>query len=285
MAFLELPDHRVHYRIDGAAIGGSDKPWLMFCNSLGTDMHMWDAQADAMSRHYRVLRYDRRGHGQSSAPPPPYSLSDLGGDVLALLDALDIERTHFCGLSIGGLTGQWLAIHAGERLGKVVICATAAKIGTAESWAARIEAVRTEGLGALVPATAERWFTPQFNVSGACDVAKVLDSFVATSPDGYVGCCAALATADLRKDLVRIENPLLAISGEDDPACPPSDLEGIAACVRRGLHLSLPGRHIVNIESASLFNAVLLEFLGSDVQLVRVQDFRPQPVLAEHTET
>ncbi|OCP35850.1 3-oxoadipate enol-lactonase [Ensifer sp. LC163] len=285
MAYLDLPSHRLHYRIDGAATGGSDKPWLMLCNSLGTDMHMWDAQVDALSRQYRVLRYDRRGHGRSSAPRPPYTLADLGGDALALLDALDIERTHFCGLSIGGLTGQWLGIHAGERLGKVAVCATAAKIGTAESWAARIEAVRAEGLGALIPATAERWFTPQFNVSEARDVAKVLDSFVATSPDGYAGCCAALATADLRKDLVRIANPLLAISGEDDPVCPPSDLESIAGRVQRGLHLSLPGRHIANIESASLFNAVLLEFLGSEAQLARVQDFRRQPVLAEHTET
>ncbi|MGF6177270.1 3-oxoadipate enol-lactonase [Ensifer sp. 4252] len=261
MAYLELPSHRLHYRIDGGT--SDDKPWLMFCNSLGTDMHMWDAQVDALSAQYRILRYDRRGHGRSSAPLPPYSLDDLGGDVLALLDALDIEQTHFCGLSIGGLTGQWLGVHAGKRLGNVVLCATAAKIGTAEGWAARIEAVRTGGLGALVPATAERWFTSQFHASEAQAVASVLDAFGAISPDGYVGCCAALATADLRKELERIGNPLLAISGQDDPVCPPSDLENIAAGARRGLHVSLPGRHIVNMESAPLFNAVLLEFLGS----------------------
>lgn len=262
MAYLERASHRLHYRIDGGA--SDDKPWLMFCNSLGTDMQMWDAQIEALAVRYRILRYDRRGHGRSSAAPAPYCLDDLGGDALALLDALGIERTHFCGLSIGGLTGQWLGVHAGKRLDKVVLCATAAKIGTAEGWAERIEAVKTEGLGALAPATAERWFSPQFNASHALAVAAVLKSFVATSLDGYLGCCAALAAADLRNDLWRIGNPLLAISGQGDPVCPPSELEQIAAGAPRGRHVSLPGRHIVNIESASLFNAALLEFLSGE---------------------
>lgn len=262
MTYLELANHRLHYRIDGYA--SDDKPWLVFCNSLGTDMHMWDAQVDVLSAQYSILRYDRRGHGRSSAPSPPYSLDDLGGDVLTLLDALDIERTHFCGLSIGGLTGQWLGIHAGKRLGKLVLCATAAKIGTAEGWLERIEAVQAGGLEALVPATAERWFTPKFRASEARSVTEVLDSFAATSPAGYVGCCAALAKADLQNALAQIETPVLAISGEQDPVCPPAGLEDIAAAVQRGRHVSLPGRHIVNIESASSFNAVLLEFLGSE---------------------
>lgn len=262
MTYLELANHRLHYRIDGGA--SDDKPWLVFCNSLGTDLHMWDAQVDILSAQYRILRYDRRGHGRSSAPSAPYSLDDLGGDVLALLDALDIERTHFCGLSIGGLTGQWLGIHAGERLGKLVLCATAAKIGTEEGWLERIEAVQAGGLEALVPATAERWFTPKFRASEARSVAKVLDSFAATSLDGYLGCCAALAKANLQNALAQIETPVLAISGEQDPVCPPAGLEDIAAAVQRGRHVSLPGRHIVNIESASSFNAVLLEFLGSE---------------------
>lgn len=263
MAYLELPGHRLHYRVDGNA--SDDKPWLLFCNSLGTNIHMWDAQVGALSQHYRLLRYDRRGHGRSSTPPAPYSLDDLGGDVLALLDALEIERTHFCGLSIGGLTGQWLGVHAGKRLDKIVLCATAAKIGTAEGWAARIEAVKADGLDALVPATAERWFSQSFNASHAFDVANVLKGFAATSLGGYVGCCAALAAADLRNDLEWIVNPLLAISGQDDGVCPPQDLEDIAAAAPRGRHISLPGRHIVNMESASLFNAALLEFLGRRV--------------------
>ena len=257
MPSLELPTHRLHYRIDGDA-----GPWLLFCNSLGTDLHMWDAQVPALSQRFRVLRYDRRGHGQSTAPPPPYALSDLGGDVIALLDALEIDRAHFCGLSIGGLVGQWLGIHAGHRFDRIVVCATAAKIGSAENWAARIAQVRAEGLAPLREATAERWFTPTFNAEHADVVARVLERFVEVSVDGYNGCCAALADADLRDDVARIANPLLAISGDDDPVCTPSDLQVIADAVKDGHHLTLPGRHIVNIESASTFNAALLRFLG-----------------------
>ncbi|NRP74498.1 3-oxoadipate enol-lactonase 2 [Ensifer psoraleae] len=264
MSYLDLATHRLHYRIDGDTDGSQNKAWLMFCNSLGTDLHMWDAQVAGLSRDFRVLRYDRRGHGLSSAPPPPYCLSDLGNDVLALLDALEIERAHFCGLSIGGLTGQWLGIHAGERFGKIALCATSAKIGTAESWTARMNTVRERGLAPLTAATVERWFTPGFEAVEPGTVGKVLDSFVTTSIDGYIGCCAALAGADLREDIERIVNPLLAISGDDDPVCPPADLEDIASCVLQGRYLSLPGRHVVNIESSQAFNAALLAFLRSE---------------------
>lgn len=259
MPYLDLPTHRLHYRIDGSA---GDRPWLTFCNSLGTDMQMWDAQIEALAGDFRILRYDRRGHGKSSAPEAPYSLADLGGDVIALLDGLAIPRTHFCGLSIGGLTGQWLAIHHGARFDRVAVCATAARIGTADSWNARIVEVRANGLGPLVPATAERWFTPAFCQHEPEAVDRVLTTFAATSTDGYIGCCAALAAADLRGDLDRITSPLLAISGADDPVCPPADLDAIAKDVRDGRHLSLPGRHIVNVEAAAQFNAGLRDFLG-----------------------
>lgn len=257
MAFLDLPTHRLHYRVDGER-----GPWLMFSNSLGTDLHMWDAQAAALSDSFRVLRYDRRGHGQSSAPPAPYALSDLGGDVLRLLDELSIERTHFCGLSIGGLVGQWLGINAGDRLDRLVVCATAPKIGTAESWAVRRDQVRANGLEPLVDATAERWFTSGFNANHADVVRGVLAGFTATSVEGYCGCCDALAGADLSADLERITVPLLAISGDDDPVCTPDDLQGIADAVANGQHVSLPGRHIVNIESAGGFNTALAGFLA-----------------------
>ena len=257
MAFLELPSHRLHYRVDG-----DRGPWLVFSNSLGTDLHMWDAQAGALSDSFRVLRYDRRGHGRSTAPPAPYALSDLGGDVLRLLDALEIERAHFCGLSIGGLVGQWLGVHAGDRLDRLAVCSTAPKIGTAESWAARRDQVRADGLSPLVEATIERWFTPDFNANHAGVVNRVLDGFTATSVEGYCGCCDALAGADLRAALGRITVPVLAISGDDDPVCTPDDLQGIADAVPDGRHVSLPGRHIVNVESPGGFNAALAEFLG-----------------------
>lgn len=257
MAFLELPTHRLHYRIDGEA-----GPWIVFCNSLGTDLHMWDTQIEALSDRFRLLRYDRRGHGLSGTPPAPYSLADLGGDVLALLDALNIESAHFCGLSIGGLTGQWLGVHAGDRFDTLTVCATAARIGTAESWSARIEQVRAGGLAPLAEATADRWFTPAYNAAHADVVQRVLDTFVAVDPEGYNGCCAALADADLRNAIQHIRQPLLAISGNDDPVCPPADLQHIADSVADGRHVSLRGRHIVNIESDAAFNATLRQFLA-----------------------
>lgn len=261
MPYLDLPTHRLHYRIDGDA-SAADKPWLTFCNSLGTDLHMWDAQVAGLSGSFRILRYDRRGHGKSSAPPPPYALADLGADVIALWDALGIDRTHFCGLSIGGLTGQWLGVHAAARLDRIAVCATAARIGTPESWNARIEDVRANGLETLVSATAERWFTPDFRAAHPDAVKAILDSFAATSIDGYAGCCAALAGADLRGEIAAIEAPLLAVSGEDDPVCPPADLAAIADAVPQGQHASLPGRHLLNRESADRFNVTLTAFLA-----------------------
>lgn len=258
MPYLDLPTHRLHYRIDGT---NEDKPWLTFCNSLGTDLHMWDAQVAGLAQDFRILRHDCRGHGGSGAARPPYSMADLAGDVIALWDALSIGRSHFCGLSIGGLIGQWLAVHAGARLERVVLCATATRIGTPESWNARMAEVRSGGLGGLVPATAERWFTPGFRAADPATVRATLDSFAATSAEGYMGCCAALAGADFRGRLAGVSNPVLAISGDDDPVCPPADLAAIAAEAPGGQHLSLPGRHIVNQESAPRFTAELKRFL------------------------
>lgn len=257
MPYLDQPTHRLHYRIDGQP----GAPWLLFCNSLGTDLTMWDRQVADLSNDFRILRYDRRGHGLSSAPPQPYTLAELGGDALALLDALQIERVHFCGLSIGGLIGQWLGIHASGRIGRLVVAATSARIGTREGWAARIEAVQRDGLAPLVAGTQERWFTEVFRQSDPVVVANILNHFVGTSIDGYVGCCAALAGADLRAEIDRIACPVLAISGTDDPVCPPADLEHIAGAVADGRHVSLPGRHLVNVESASAFSAIIRDFL------------------------
>ena len=253
--FLERGTHRLHYRIDG-----DHGPWLVFCNSLGTDLAMWDPQL-SLARDVRILRYDRRGHGQSTAPPPPYSIADLAGDVLALLDELAIPRAHFCGLSIGGLVGQWLGIHAPERIDRLIVCATAARIGTPASWQQRIAHVTANGLAALVPATTDRWFSPAFVAAHAPLVATMLAPFADVAPRAYVGCCEALAACDLRADLPRIAAPLLAISGTDDAVCPPAELQLIADTVRAGQHVSLSGRHLINVEAADDFTARVREFL------------------------
>lgn len=257
MPFLDLPTHRLHYRIDGS----EGAPWLTFCNSLGTDLSMWDGQVAELSGDYRILRYDRRGHGRSTAADGLYSIDQLGGDVVALWDALKIERTHFCGLSIGGLTGQWLGLNAADRLDKLVVCATAAKIGTAQSWAERIALVQDKGLKALAEGTVARWFTEHFTDSHEEQVKAIIDVFLATTPAGYAGCCNAVANADFRDDLDRIGVPLLAVAGDDDPVCPPADLQHIAGSVADGRFLQVPGRHICNVESAADFTAALGDFL------------------------
>lgn len=262
MPYLMLAEHQLFYQVDGVDTDeASSKPWLVFCNSLGTDLTMWDRQVGYLSRNYRILRYDRRGHGRSTAPPSPFALSDLGTDVLFLLDALGIDNPHFCGLSIGGLTGLWLCVNAPDRLDRVILSATSARIGSAENWNARMSAVRAHGLGGLISATRDRWFSAAFAAREAQAVQHILDVFKATSINGYVGCCAALADGDLREEIDRISNPLLAISGDDDPVCPPSDLVAIADAVQDGRHVSLPGRHLVNIEAHEAFNAVLTDFL------------------------
>ncbi len=257
MAFLDLPTHRLHYRIDGA----EDAPWLTFCNSLGTDLSMWDLQVAELSKDFRILRYDRRGHGQSTAAEGPYTVDQLGGDVVALWDALQIQRTHFCGLSIGGLTGQWLGLHAADRLDRLVVCATAARIGTAESWAQRIAGVRERGLKPLAEGTVTRWFTEHFTDTHEEQVKAIIDIFLATTPEGYAGCCEAVAQADFREALGRITVPLLAIAGDDDPVCPPADLQHIADAVADGHFVQVGGRHICNIESPADFTAALRAFL------------------------
>lgn len=225
---------------------------------------MWDAQIAAFAPYYRILRYDRRGHGDSDTPPGPYRVADLGQDVLALWDALQIAQSDFCGLSIGGLTGQWLGLHAPQRLRRLVVCATAQKIGSSQSWNARIEQVRSEGLPGLVDATLQRWFTPPFATRHAQRLDMIVAAFVSTSPQGYIACCQAVADADFRGALDTLELPLLALAGDDDPVCPPADLREIAYAAPRGHYAQVPGRHICNLESPAAFNDSVLGFLQAD---------------------
>lgn len=258
MPCLELSSHSLHYRVNGR-VG----PWLVFCNSLGTDLTMWDQQVAGLEQQFRILRYDRRGHGASATPPGPYAIADLGCDVLALLDALRIEKAHFCGLSIGGLTGQWLALNAAQRFGHLVLCATASRIGSARGWTERIGAVQTGGLNSIASATQDRWFTSKYARSAGQVVSDTIDSFVSTSVEGYIACCSALASADFSGHLRKITNPVLAVAGADDAVCPPNQLAEIAQNVQHGELCILPGRHMVNIESAREFNKTLAKILAA----------------------
>jgi 3-oxoadipate enol-lactonase len=260
MPAVHLADGDLNYQLDGS----SDAPVLVLSNSLGTDLHMWDEQVAAFAEHYQVLRYDTRGHGRSLVTEGDYSIEQNGRDVLALLDALNIDRVDFCGLSMGGLIGQWLAINAPERLRRVVLCNTAAKIGTPEVWNPRIETVRRDGqqaMTALRDASIERWFTPQFARSQPDKVDAVVGMLARTSAQGYAANCAAVRDADFREQIGSVSCPVLMVCGTHDPVTTPADGHDIAQRVPGAQWVELPAAHLSNVEAGEAFTRPVLEFL------------------------
>jgi 3-oxoadipate enol-lactonase len=259
MPFAELQDVRIHYDLTGPA----NAPVLVFSNSLGANLSMWDMQLADFSGNMRVLRYDTRGHGESSVPPEPYNFDQLGGDILGLLDALHLDRVFFCGLSMGGMTGQWLGTHAPERVSKLVLCSTGAKIGTAETWNARIDAVRRLGMKSISAAVVERWFTARFREQSPAVVEQTKRMIEATSVEGYAACCGALRDSDLRACLSGIRTPTLVISGTRDLATPPADGRFLAENISQARYVELDAAHLSNIEQRDRFTAELRSFLGA----------------------
>ncbi|MDQ0650236.1 3-oxoadipate enol-lactonase [Pseudomonas cedrina] len=260
MAFVQLAEGELHYQLDGPA----EAPVLVLSNSLGTDLHMWDIQIPAFTRHFRVLRLDTRGHGKSLITPGPYSIGQLGRDVIALLDALGIARAHFCGLSMGGLIGQWLGINAGQRLHRLVVCNTAAKIGTPEVWNPRIETVLRDGAAAMVAlrdASIARWFTADFAAANPHQAKLITDMLAATSPEGYAANCAAVRDADLRDQLASIKVPTLVIAGTEDAVTPPAGGHFIQNHVKGAEYAEFYAAHLSNVQAGAAFSDRVLEFL------------------------
>jgi len=259
MPFAEFGDTRLHYRWDGP----EGAPVLMFSNSLGTDLAMWDAQTAALSRKFRVLRYDTRGHGQSSVTPGPYSMQQLGCDVAALMDAVGVSRAHFCGLSMGGQIGMWLAGNAPERLSKLVLCNTAAQIGNAEGWGARIETIKKDGMAAIAPQVIERWFTSSFREKEPAKVAAVQKLLEATDPRGYVANCEAVRDFDYRERVEKIAVPTLVIAGSSDVATTPADARFLVERIKGARYIELNAAHLSNIEDEARFTKEVGDFLAS----------------------
>jgi|SRR5579872_521743 len=259
MPFLELKEVRLHYELSGNA----GAPVLLFSNSLGTSLEMWEGQRAALEKQFRILRYDKRGHGQSSVPAAPYKIEQLGRDVLGLLDALQIAQVDFCGLSIGGLTGMWLALNAPQRLRRLVLCNTGARIGSLEMWNARIEPVRQGGTRAIAPAAVERFFSPEFRTRRPEEVLAAQRVLEGTSSEGYVGCCAALRDADLRNSVAQIHVPTLVIAGSKDEATPPTLAQHLCQQIAGAQYAELPAAHLSNIEATAEFNAAVSRFLGA----------------------
>ncbi len=259
MPIVKSGEARIHYSLEGQ----SGTPALLFSNSLGTNYSMWDPQVPELRKKFRVLRYDTRGHGQSSLTPGPYSIEQLGKDVIALLDALDLDRVHFCGLSMGGMIGMWLGVNAPDRLNKLVLCNTAARIGTPETWNARIEAVRKNGMKSVAPAVVERWFSPAFRHKAPAAISNTQKVLENANPDGYAACCAAVRDFDFREQLSRIRMPTLVIAGALDPATPPADGRFLAHHIPGARYAELNAAHLSNIEDQDRFNSEVAAFLNS----------------------
>jgi 3-oxoadipate enol-lactonase / 4-carboxymuconolactone decarboxylase len=257
MPFAQLADVRLHYQFDG----DPRLPVLMLCNSLGTTLDMWEPQMPAFLAQFRVLRYDTRGHGQSEVTPGEYSIAQLGKDALALLDHLGIERMSFCGLSMGGMTGMWLGVNCPERIWRLVLCNTGAKLGDPALWAARFEAVRSGGMAAITPSTLDRWFTARYQRLAPKDVDKVRAMLLATSPDGYIANGAAVRDMDQRADLAKIRVPTLVIAGTYDGSTPPELGREVAQAIDGARYVELDAAHLSNWEQTGAFSSAVLSFV------------------------
>jgi len=259
MPFADLTDVRIHYSLTGP----ESTPVLVLSNSLGANFSMWDPQLTAFSSRFRLLRYDTRGHGQSSSPPGPYNMELLANDVLRLLDALRLDLFHFCGLSMGGQIGLWLGLNVKTRLHKLVLCNTGAKIGTPESWNTRINAVLANGMKDVAKPVAGRWFTPEFQSANPEVFASALKMLESTNPQGYAACCAALRDFDARNELSAITVPTLVITGAHDPSTPPADGRYIAEKIPGSRCVELNAAHLSNLGEANRFTSEVENFLSA----------------------
>ncbi|WP_367138500.1 3-oxoadipate enol-lactonase [Saccharothrix sp. HUAS TT1] len=244
-----------HYELTGPP----GAPVVVLGNSLGTTTALWDRQLPVLHRRFRVLRYDHRGHGGSGAPAGPYRIDDLADDVLELLDALGLDRVSYCGVSMGGMVGMWLAGHAPERIERLVLCCTTAAFPTGVPWLDRAAAVRAAGTGSIAPAVVGRWFTPAFRSPEL--VAAFERGLSEVDDEAYAGCCDALAVMDLRSVLPAIEAPTAVIAGRHDEATPPDCGRSVAASIPGASFHLVAGAHLANVEAADEVSAILDEHL------------------------
>jgi 3-oxoadipate enol-lactonase/4-carboxymuconolactone decarboxylase len=255
----------LHAEVDGPP----DAPALVLGPSLGSTTAIWEPLRPALTRHFRVVRYDLRGHGRSPVPEPPYAIDDLGADVVALLDRLEIERADYCGVSLGAMVGLWLGAHAPERVGGLVLCCTSAQLGPPERWSDRAATVRAEGTGAVAEAVVANWFTPAFAAREPALVADMTAMLAAQPADGYAACCGVIEHMDLRPALPAVRARTLVVCGRDDAATPPAHGVEIAQVIPGARLVMLPGAaHLAVVEQAAAIAALVLEHLGAEADPV-----------------
>lgn len=252
--------------INYALTGKKEGPVVVLSHSLASSLRMWEPQMNALEPFFRVLRYDTRGHGDTEAPAGPYAVSLLAEDVIGLLDALEIDRVHFVGLSMGGMIGQCLALDHPRRLASLVLCDTAAKTPDENQplWQERIDTARSKGLAVLVDQTMERWFTPGFLRQNPPMLSVIRNEILNTPPEGYIGCSEAIRRLNYLERLPEIRHSTLIIVGEDDPGTPVSASRAMHERISGSTLVILPSaRHLTNVEQAQAFNVALIDFLGA----------------------
>lgn len=260
MPYADLANARIFYLIDGP----ENAPWLVLSNSLGANADMWAKQVPELSRHFRVLRYDARGHGGSAIPGGEYTLADLGGDLSSLLTFLDIEQAHVCGLSVGGLTAMWLALNHPQQVDRLILCNTSPRIGSTESWQTRINTVQAQGVESLAYEFIQRWLSADY-LAKQPESSQILIEMLRRMPsDGYAATCAALRDADLNADIHRITAKTLVIGGTHDQATTPEATLALSTKIPGARHHELNASHISNWEQAAEFSDKVIAFLRGD---------------------
>lgn len=255
--FARTGDIVTHYAVDGDSAG----PAIVFANSLGTDLRIWDALVEALGSGYRTLRYDKRGHGLSGCTPMPYSMVQLATDLDRLMDATGVDDVILCGVSVGGQITQQLKALGTRRIRALILCDTAAKIGDAETWGQRIAALEAGGIASIADAILERWFSPAFRSGDPDDLAGWGNMLTRTPLDGYIGVCAALRDSDLTADAGRIDVPTLVVCGAEDAATPPEMVEAFAGLIPGARFARIDGAgHLPSIEQPRALAAAMTAF-------------------------
>jgi 3-oxoadipate enol-lactonase len=247
----------ISYSVDGPA----GAPVILFINSIGTTRELWSHQTAALADRYRVITYDARGHGRSSVPHGEYTIAQLGGDALAILDAEHADAAHVCGISLGGITGLWLGVHAPDRVRTLTAANTAARIASPQFWTERIASVKEKGMAPLAEMTMLRWFTEAFRERQPQDVQQFRAMLTSCPTTGYLGCCAALRDEDLREAIAAIRRPVLAIGGRADAATPPEGVEFIHQRIAGSTLVMIEAAHLTNVERAEEFTRALDDFV------------------------